>query len=318
MIFYLWYRMIAMDQIKQLEAFVNSATRGSLSAAARIEGITPAMVGRRLDALEARLGVRLLLRTTRKLSLTFEGQSFLEDCQRILNDLANAETAVALGGVKASGFLKISAPAGFGRRHVAPQVAQFMAANPDVSVALDLTDRIVDLLNEAVDCAVRIGEMLDSSLVSSKLGEMRRVIVASPAYIERCGAPHSPDDLAEHNCLSLGQQRGWVLRSAPGADAVNVKVSGDFECNDGAVLHAWALAGKGLAWRSLWEVGDDLATGRLVSVLDEFAAPPMGIYAVFPQRRHLPLRVRLFVDQLKTAFDDSEYWRKPCSDLALG
>ena len=315
MIFYSWYRIGVMDQIKQLEAFVNSATRGSLSAAARIDGITPAMIGRRLDALEARLGVKLLVRTTRKLSLTFEGQSFLEDCQRILNELANAETAVALGGIKASGHLRISAPAGFGRRHVAPQIAQFMVANPDVTVTLDLTDRMVDLLNEGVDCAVRIGEMADSSLVSNKLGDMRRLVVASPEYIDRCGMPHAPDDLQAHNCLSLGQQRGWVLRTAPGADAVNVKVSGGFECNDGAVLHAWALAGKGLAWRSLWEVGDDLAGGRLVSVLDEFAASPMGIYAVFPQRRHLPLRVRLFIDQLKTAFDDSQYWGRPHTDV---
>ena len=297
-----------MDQIKQIEAFVNSATRGSLSAAARTEGVTPAMIGRRLDALEARLGVKLLMRTTRKLSLTFEGQSFLEDCQRILNDLANAETAVALGGVKASGHLKISAPAGFGRRHVAPQVAQFMEANPDVTVALDLSDRVVDLVNEGVDCAVRIGELLDSSLISNKLGEMRRVVVASPSYLERHGAPLTPQDLATHNCLSLGQQRGWTLKNAPNGDVQVIKVAGSFECNDGAVLHAWALAGKGLAWRSVWEVGDDLRSGRLLSVLDAYAAAPMGIYAVFPQRRHLPLRVRLFVDQLKAAFENADYW----------
>jgi DNA-binding transcriptional LysR family regulator len=156
-----------MDHIKQIEALVNSATRGSLSAAAQAEGVTPAVIGRRLDALEARLGVKLLLRTTRKLSLTFEGQAFLEDCQRILNDLANAEAAVSLGGIRASGHLRVSAPAGFGRRHVAPQVAVFMAANPEVSVRLDLTDRLVDLVNEGVDCAVRIGEMADSSLASS-------------------------------------------------------------------------------------------------------------------------------------------------------
>ena len=297
-----------MDQIKQIEAFVNSATRGSLSAAAQVEGITPAVIGRRLDALEARLGVKLLVRTTRKLTLTFEGQAFLEDCQRILNDLANAETAVSLGGVRASGHLKISAPAGFGRRHVAPQVAVFMLANPEVTVRLDLTDRLVDLLNEGVDCAVRIGEMADSSLASSKLGEMRRVVVASPAYLARHGAPKSPVDLAVHNCLSLGQQRGWTLCETPGGEVTSFKVAGSFECNDGAVLHEWALAGEGLAWRSLWEVGSDLKSGLLVSLLDDFAAPPMGIYAVFPQRRHLPLRVRLFMDQLKNTFGDALYW----------
>lgn len=299
-----------MDQIKQIEAFVNSATRGSLSAAARIEGVTPAVIGRRLDALETRLGVKLLLRTTRRLSLTFEGQAFLEDCQRILDDLANAETAVALGGMRASGHLKVSAPAGFGRRHVAPLVAQFMEDNPEVDITLDLTDRLVDLLNEGVDCAVRIGEMADSSLVGNKLGEMRRAVVASPAYIALHGEPRSPADLADHNCLSLGQQRGWSLRESPGGNVVSVRVTGNFACNDGAVLHEWALAGKGLAWRSMWEIGADLEKGRLVAVLGEFAAPPMGIYAVFPQRRHLPLRVRLFVDLLKTAFNDLSYWQR--------
>jgi DNA-binding transcriptional LysR family regulator len=273
-----------------------------------VEGVTPAVIGRRLDALEARLGVKLLLRTTRKLSLTFEGQAFLEDCQRILNDLANAEAAVSLGGIRASGHLRVSAPAGFGRRHVAPQVAAFMQANPDVTVRLDLTDRLVDLLNEGVDCAVRIGEMADSSLAVSKLGEMRRLVVASPDYIARYGMPKNPAELAAHNCLSLGQQRGWTLRQTPGGEVASRKVSGTFECNDGAVLHEWALAGKGLAWRSMWEVGDDLRSGRLVSLLEDHAAPAVGIYAVFPQRRHLPLRVRLFIDQLKTTFGDSQYW----------
>ncbi|WP_291995118.1 LysR family transcriptional regulator [Candidatus Accumulibacter sp. ACC003] len=297
-----------MDHLKQIRAFVDSATRGSLSAAARLETVTPAVIGRRLDALEARLGVKLLLRTTRKLSLSFEGQAFLEDCQRILNDLANAEAAVSLGGIRASGHLRVSAPAGFGRRHVAPQVAAFMEANPDVSVRLDLSDRVVDLLKESVDCAVRIGEMADSSLVSSKLGEMRRVVVASPAYLARHGVPLIPADLSTHDCLSLDQQGGWALRDAVAGEVLQRKVSGTFECNDGAVLHEWALAGKGLAWRSVWEVGEDLRSGRLCSLLDDYAAPPVGIYAVFPQRRHLPLRVRLFIDQLKSTFGDRTYW----------
>lgn len=298
-----------MDHLKQLQAFVNAAGRGSLSAAAQLEGVTPAVIGRRLDSLEARLGVRLLQRSTRKLSLTFEGQAFLEDCQRILNDLANAEAAVSLGGIRANGHLKVSAPAGFGRQHVAPRVSEFMDANPDVSVRLDLTDRLVDLRNEGVDCAIRIGELADSTLASSKLGEMRRLVVASPAYLERHPVPRTPDDLAAHNCLSLGQQRGWSLRQSPGGEVINVKVTGSFECNDGAVLHQWALAGKGLAWRSLWEVGEDLRHGRLVALLDEYAVPPLGIHAVFPERRHLPLRVRLFIDHLKQTFGDPHYWQ---------
>lgn len=297
-----------MDAFKELSAFVNAATRGSLSAAARAEGVTPAIIGRRLDALEARLGVKLLQRTTRRLSLTFEGQAFLEDSQRILNDLANAEAAVSLGGVRASGYLKISAPAGFGRRHVAPHVGRYMQENSEVTVNLDLSDRLVDLLNEGIDCAVRIGELTDSSLVSVRLGEMRRVVVATPAYLVAHGLPRSPVDLAQHNCLSLGQQRGWLFRDPEGGEVETIKVSGNFECNDGEVLHQWALQGKGLAWRSMWEVGTDLREGSLTSVLDAWQAPPLGIYAVFPQRRHLPLRVRLFIDLLKEIYGRPSYW----------
>ncbi|MBK7017861.1 MAG: LysR family transcriptional regulator [Sulfuritalea sp.] len=295
-----------MDQFKQISAFVNVASRGSLSAAARIEGVTPAIIGRRLDALEERLGAKLLLRTTRRLSLTFEGAAFLEDCQRILRELADAEGAVSLGGIRPGGHLKVSAPAGFGRRHVASLIMEFMTENPDVTVSLDLSDRVVDLVEENVDCAIRIGDLADSSLISIRLGEMRRVVVASPDYIARFGVPSAPTLLVEHNCLSLRQQRGWTLRVD---DEVRmVKVGGGFECNDGAVLHDWALAGKGLAWRSLWEVGADIKAGRLVTVLDEFAAPPVGIHAVVPQRRHLPLRVRSFIDLLKARWRDSAYW----------
>ena len=297
-----------MDIMQQLSAFVAVATRGSLSAAARADGVSPAMMGRRLDALETRLGVKLLVRTTRKLSLTFEGQAFLEDCQRILNDLANAEAAVTLGSVKARGHLKVSAPAGFGRRHVAPLVGTYMGANPEVLVSLDLSDRLVDLINENIDCAIRIGELTDSSMVSVRLGEMRRVAVASPAYLVAHGVPKTPTDLVAHNCLALGQQRGWLFRDPASGETATWKVGGSFECNDGAVLHEWALAGRGLAWRSLWEVGQDLQEGRLSSVLDAWQAPPMGIYAVFPQRRQLPLRVRLFIDLLKETYGRASYW----------
>jgi DNA-binding transcriptional LysR family regulator len=297
-----------MDRLKQIEAFVSVATRGSLSAAARAEDVTPAIIGRRIDALEARLGVKLLLRTTRRLTITFEGQAFLEDCQRLLNDLANAEATVSLGGVRAGGHLKVSAPAGFGRQHVAPLVGEFMQANPEVTVNLNLSDRLVDLINENIDCAIRIGELTDSSLVSVRLGEMRRMVVASPAYLVAHGVPRTPADLDRHNCLSLGQQRGWLFRDPDSGEIDTRKVGGVFECNDGAVLHEWALAGRGLSWRSLWEVGCDLREGRLTSVLDAWQAPPMGIYAVFPQRRHLPLRVRLFIDLLKENYSNPVYW----------
>lgn len=298
-----------MAKLKQIETFVSVAMRGSLTAAAKAEGVAPAVISRRIDALEERLGVKLMVRTTRKVTLTFEGSAYVEDCQRILREFDDAEAAVTAGGLKARGHLRVSSPAGFGRKHVAPLLMRFLEEHPDVNGSLDLSDRIVDLVNENVDCAVRIGELMDSSLVSGRLGEMRRLVVASPGYIAAHGEPATLEELARHNCLSLGQQRGWVFRDPQGGSKnLTVKVSGSLECNDGAVLHDWALAGKGLAWRSMWEVGEDLRKGLLVSVLDDFAAPPVGIYAVFPQRRHLPLRVRLFLDLLKEAYGDPAYW----------
>ncbi len=300
-----------MSRLKQIETFVSVAAKGSLTAAAQAEGVAPAVIGRRLDALEERLGVKLLVRTTRKLTLTFEGSAFLEDCQRIVHDLQNAEASVSAGGVKASGHLRVSAPAGFGRKHVAPLVPDFAAAHPDVSVTLDLSDRMVDLVNEGFDCAVRLGELPDSSLVSLRLGENRRVCVAAPAYLAREGTPTTLAALARHHCLALAananQQRGWTFQED--GRVVSIRVSGPMECSDGAVLREWCLAGHGLAWRSWWEVGADIAAGRLVTVLDEFAAPPIGIHAVFPQRRHLPLRVRLFLDFLKHTYERPDYWQ---------
>jgi molybdenum-dependent DNA-binding transcriptional regulator ModE len=154
-----------MDKLKQMESFVAVAQRGSLTAAAQAEGVAPAVISRRLDGLEARLGVKLLARTTRRVSLTHEGSAFLEDCQRLLHDFASAEASVSAGGVKASGHLRVTAPAGFGRRHVAPLVPLFLAEHPDVSISLNLSDRVVDIVNEGVDCAVRVGDLQDSSLV---------------------------------------------------------------------------------------------------------------------------------------------------------
>lgn len=295
-----------MSKLKELEAFAQVANKGSLTAAAAEEGVTPAIIGRRLDALEDRLGVRLMVRTTRKLTLTQEGEAFLEDCQRILTDLANAEAQITLGSSRATGHLKVTAPAGFGRKHVAPLLLEFLRAHPEVGASLDLSDRTVDLVGEGIDCAVRLGGLVDSSLVAVRLGEMKRVVVGSPAYFQRQGVPRTLDDLSAHHCLALATQPGWDFRQA-GRDLL-FKPPGRFVCNDGAVLHEWALAGMGLAWRSLWEVGEDLRWGRLVPVLDEYATPPVGIHAVFPQRRHLPLRVRLFIDLLKDNYGRPDYW----------
>lgn len=297
-----------MDRLKLMETFVAVSQRGSLTAAAMAEGVAPAVISRRLDALEARLGVKLLVRTTRKITLTFEGSAYLEDCQRILRELADAEAAVSQGSARASGYLRVTAPAGFGRKHVAPLLLEFLRAHPEVSASLDLSDRSVDLVGEGFDCAVRLGGLVDSSLVAVRLGEMKRVVVGSPAYFHRHGVPRTIEDLSAHVCLALVTQAGWDFSVA--GKPVLFKPGGRFVCNDGAVLHDWSLAGMGLAWRSLWEVGEDLRWGRLVSVLDAFAAPPVGIHAVFPQRRHLPLRVRLFIELLKAHYSRPDYWDK--------
>ncbi len=342
-----------MDKLKQLESFVSVATRGSLTAAARAEGVAPAIMGRRLDALEERLGVKLLVRTTRRLTLTHEGSAFLEDCQRLLADMANAEASVSAGGVKASGHLRITAPAGFGRRHVAPLVPRFRELHADVTISLNLSDRVVDLAGEGYDCAVRVGDLPDSNLVSVRLAENRRLCVATPGYVQQRGQPAHPAELAKFDCLSLSsdasQTRGWAFRvprqasgrphagvpvqtgadanatavdqqpqvSSVGAGAVQVtdyevvhlKPGGPLDCSDGQVLHDWCVEGRGIAWRSTWEVESDIAAGRLVEVLADFAAPPNGIYAVFPQRRHLPLRVRLWIDFLKHTYGHSAFWK---------
>jgi DNA-binding transcriptional LysR family regulator len=300
-----------MDKLKQIESFVAVAARGSLTAAAGAEGIAPAVVGRRIDALEERLGVKLLLRTTRRITLTHEGSAFLEDCQRLLGDLANAEASVTAGGVKASGYLRITAPAGFGRRHVAPLVPAFVALHPDVNVSLNLSDRLVDIANVGFDCAVRVGDLPDSRLVSVRLADNRRLCVATPQYLERAGTPRHPHELVRHDCLTLSsdasQTRGWAFE-IDGA-VTHLRLPGKLDCNDGQVLHDWCLAGLGIAWRSTWEVAQQVARGELVSVLDDFAAPPNGIYAMFAQRKHLPLRVRLWVDFLKQRYGDAGYWQ---------
>ena len=308
-----------MDKLKQMEAFVAVAMRASLTGAAKAAGLTPAVMGRRLDALEERLGVKLLVRTTRRISLTHEGSAFLEDCQRLLADMANAEASVTAGGVKASGHLRITAPAGFGRRHVAPLVPRFRELHPEVTISLNLGDRVVDLAGEGFDCAVRVGDMPDSTLVSVRLADNRRLCVATPKYLKQHGTPQHPSDLSKFDCLTLSsdasQTRGWAF-CLPAAEVGTTQVSylkpgGPLDCSDGQVLHAWCLAGYGIAWRSTWEVESEIASGQLVELLADYAAPPNGIYAVFPQRKHLPLRVRLWIDFLKHHYSQPQFWHAP-------
>ena len=317
-----------MDKLKAYESFVSVATRGSLTAAARAEGVAPAIMGRRLDALEEHLGVKLLVRTTRRISLTHEGSAFLEDCHKLLADVANAEASVSAGGIRASGHLRLAAPAGFGRRHVAPLVPRFRALHPEVVISLNLSDRVVDLAGEGFDCAVRVGDLPDSSLVSVRIAENRRLCVAAPGYLQRRGVPRHPSDLAQHDCLALSsdasQTRGWAFRLPPApntatataaaaaaahGELLHIRPAGPLDCSDGQVLYDWCLAGFGIAWRSIWEVEHEIASGQLVAVLEEFAAPPNGVYVVFPHAKHLPLRVRLWIDYLKLHYSQPDFWR---------
>ena len=301
-----------MDKVKQMTAFVDAVDKGSLARAALGQNITPVMLGRRIDALERRLGVKLLHRTTRHLTLTESGSVFLEHCRTLLAGIDMAETIVSEGRDQASGHLIVSAPAAFGRLHVAPHAPAYLAANPKVRISFNLTDHVVDLVREGYELGIRIGGVLDPSFVAVRLATNRRVVCGTPAYFARCGVPRTLDELARHHCLAFnlqgGQQRGWYFQVD--GKPVTVKVDGKLDCNDGELLHRWASEGLGLAWRSTWEIQAQLAAGELVTVLDEYALPDYDIMAVYIQQRHLPARVRAFIDTLKAAYAQPGYWIK--------
>ncbi len=299
-----------MDKFKELTTFVEVAQRGSLSAAAREDGITPAMVGRRIDQLEERLGVKLFKRSTRKVTLTPEGSTFYEDCHRLLDELRSAEDALTLGAKNASGRLIVTAPTAFGRRHIAPHLPAFLAEHPHLAITLHLSERLVDLKNERFDLAIRIADMKSADLIAAKLARNHRVVCASPAYFKRAGKPKALPELAKHNCLVTSTEDGvadtwsFVEKGKP----VTVKVAGNLQCNDGEVLTRWAISGEGLAWRSAWEVSEEVKRGRLVTALDDYAFPGNNIYAVYPERRLLPAKVKFFIEFLRKTFGDPPYW----------
>lgn len=299
-----------MDRFKELTTFVEVAQRGSLSAAAREEGITPAMVGRRIDQLEERLGVKLFKRSTRKVTLTPEGSDFYEDCHRILDELRSAEDSLTAGAKSASGRLIVTAPTAFGRRHIAPHLAAFIAEHPNLAITLHLSERLVDLKNERFDVAIRIADLKSADLIAARLARNHRVVCGSPAYFKRAGKPKALVDLAKHNCLVTSTEDGvadtWSFQDQ--GKPVTMKVGGNLQCNDGEVLTRWAISGEGLAWRSAWEVSEEVKRGRLVTVLDEDAFPGNNIYAVYPERRLLPAKVKFFIEFLRKTFGDPPYW----------
>jgi DNA-binding transcriptional LysR family regulator len=299
-----------VDKLKQIEAFVDVIEKGSMARAALEQDITPVVLGRRIDALEKRLGVKLMHRTTRHLTLTEQGTVFLDHCRKLLDELDRAEQEVSEGRHKATGHLVVSTPAAFGRKHVAPHAPAFLKANPEVQISFNLTDRVVDLVREGYDLGIRIGGAIDPNFVAVKLASNRRVVCGTPEYFEHHGIPRTLEDLEQHNCLAFnlqgGQQRGWFFQQH--GKPVTIRVNGNLDCNDGELLHRWACEGLGLAWRSTWEIQAELASGKLITVLDDFALPQYDIVAVYPQQRHLPAKIRFFIDWLKTVYAQPGYW----------
>jgi len=299
-----------MGRYVELQSFVQVAQKGSFAAAALVEGVTPVIMGRRLDSLEKRLGVKLMHRSTRGLKLTALGEQLLERARQVLLDFDDLEAAICSSSSLVKGSLQISAPAAFGRVHVAPHALGFQQRYPHVKLAFNLTDSVVDLVSEGYDLSIRIGEIRDPNYVAVKLFPNRRVVCGTPEYFARHGRPQTLEDLAEHNCLAFtlqgGQQRGWtfLLEGRP----VAMKASCNLACNDGELLASWMQQGVGIGWRSTWEIQAALDQGTLVTVLDEFALPDYDIQAVWPQQRHLPAKVRFFVDYLKEVYNTAGYW----------
>ncbi len=301
-----------MDRFKEIDAFVQVMTHGSLAAAALSVGVTPVMMGRRLNALEQRLGTQLVIRSTRRLTLTDQGASYLDECRQLLARWDEAEKSVSSQHKLASGHLIVSAPAAFGRLHVAPHASTFVKANPQVKISFNLTDRVVDLVREGYDLGLRIGGQIDPNCVAIHLASNQRVVCGTPAYFSKCGKPKTLDDLRKHNCLAFnlqgGQQRGWYFQKD--GKTVAVRVEGNLNCNDGELLHRWVSEGLGLAWRSTWEIQKQLQSGALMTVLDQYALPAYDILAVYPQQKHLPAKVRHFIDHLKRTYASAGYWLK--------
>jgi DNA-binding transcriptional LysR family regulator len=295
-----------------MSVFAKVVAAGSLSAAARDLGVSTAVVSRRLAALEARLGVRLVNRTTRRLALTDEGASYHEACARILAEVADADAAAAAQRVEPQGLLKVALPASFGHKHIAPLVPPFAARYPKIELAFSLSDRTVNVIAEGYDLAIRIGELEDSSLAARKLAPNRRVVCASPQYLEQHPAPRVPADLQDHNCLTTTDlQMTWEYKGPDGKRGA-VRVSGHYACDNWEVLREWAMAGLGVALKSTWDVRRQLEDGSLVPLLPGYDfGTDVSIYAVYPHRRHLPAKTRVFIDYLAESFGPEPYWDRP-------
>jgi len=286
--------------------FVAAVQGGSLSAGGRALGLSAAVASKKLARLEEHLNVRLLQRTSRRIALTGEGAIFFERCKAILADMRDAEDQVARGRKEVAGVLRVSATTSVGRQWVGPVAAAFARQHPAVTVHLILTDEVTDLHAAGVDVAVRVGANHDSRLVARTLADNRRVVCATPEYLRQFGEPRHPDELREHACILLsnsaaGEQATWTFQKT-GEAPYRVPVSGRLISGSGQQVRDWVLEGHGLAWRSFWDVRDELASGRLVEVLAQWSHAAAPICALYPSRRHVPARTRLFIDSLVRRF----------------
>ncbi|MBL8540928.1 MAG: LysR family transcriptional regulator [Betaproteobacteria bacterium] len=288
----------------ELAFFSSLVKAGSLSAAARELEVTPPAVSKRLAQLEQRLGVRLLNRTTRRLSLTHEGEIYLENARRILSDIEEMEQLVASRRAAPKGLLKVNATLGFGRGYVAPALSQFAKQFPEVAVQLHLTDRPLNLAEEALDVGIRFGEPPDARVVARRIADNRRLICATPAYFREFGLPQVPADLARHNCIVLRQDDAayGIWRFTRGRKTEAVKVRGSMSSNDGEVVLNWALDGHGVLMRAEWDVAKYLRSGRLQLALEDYALPSADVYAVYAEKSNLSAKVRAFIDFLVEHF----------------
>ena len=297
-------------QPAELGFFVSLAACGSLSGAARELGVSTAAVSKRLAQMEARLGLPLVNRTTRRMSLTPDGEVLLEHARRILDDIADLDQLLGASKGQPKGQLRVNATLGFGRLHVAPAISQYVLRYPEVDVQLQLSVRPPPLTDDQFDVCIRFGAPADARVIAKKLASNRRLLCASTGYLAARGAPASPTDLARHNCIFIRQgddaHGTWRLRR-DGADGPGetVKVRGNLATNDGETAVNWALDGHGILLRAEWDVARYLDSGRLVQVLPQYVTPDADIYAVYPQHRQQSARVRTLVAFLAQAFDVS-------------
>jgi DNA-binding transcriptional LysR family regulator len=295
-----------IETAPDLAFFVLLAKSGSMTATARELGVTPPAVTKRLSLMEQKLGVRLVNRTTRRISLTNEGETYLAQASQILHQIREMEESVASGRAAPKGLLRVNATPGFGRTHIAPILSRFAHAYPEVEVELHLTDRPISLVEEAYDLAIRFGELPDTRLTARKLMSNRRFLCASPAYLKKAGEPQKPAELHHHRCI-LHRQNDDVYgtwRIQKGKTVELVKVRGAVSSNDGDVVMNWALDGHGIVQRSEWDAAKYLQSGRLKEVMTDYSLPDADLYLYYLSRSNLPAKVRAFIDFIVEEFRD--------------